>query len=70
MQYVGDLLICCPTKEQFEKDLIAVLTALATGGHRVRLYIWVGAPSQVEAIANAQKPSIVEQTLSFLGMVG
>nr|XP_033494259.1 uncharacterized protein LOC117264429 isoform X1 [Epinephelus lanceolatus] len=35
LQYVDDLLICSLTKEQCEKDSIAVLTTLAEGGHKV-----------------------------------
>lgn len=35
IQYVDDLLICSPTKDQCEKDSIAVLRALAKGGHKV-----------------------------------
>ena len=35
LQYVDDLLICSSSKEQSEKDSIAVLTALAHGEHKV-----------------------------------
>ncbi|XP_029926020.1 uncharacterized protein LOC115372353 [Myripristis murdjan] len=35
IQYMDDLLICSPTKDQCEKDSVAVLTVLAKGGHKV-----------------------------------
>ncbi|CAI5657156.1 unnamed protein product [Oreochromis niloticus] len=35
LQYADDLLICSPTKEQCERDSIAVLSVLAEGGHKV-----------------------------------
>ena len=33
--YLGDILVCSSSEEQGEKDFIAVLTALATIGHKV-----------------------------------
>lgn len=35
IQYVDDLLICSPSKEKCEKDSMVVITAEATGGHKV-----------------------------------
>ena len=51
IQYVDDLLICSPTKEQCEIDSIAVLTALATGGHKV----------------SKDKLQFCQQTVDYLG---
>lgn len=33
--YIDDIFVCSKTKVQFEKDSVALLTALATGGHNV-----------------------------------
>ncbi|XP_062255780.1 protein NYNRIN-like [Platichthys flesus] len=53
LQYVDDLMICAPTKEQCEKDTVALLKHLDAQGHK----------------ASLKKLQFVKEQVSFLGHV-
>lgn len=52
LQYIDDLMVCSPTKEQYEKDIVKLLQHFAAEGHKARLSKTQFAQQQVTVLVH------------------